>query len=102
MSTQTQSLLQSRENINFLVFDWLKAGNLLSRERYTDHTDNDMRIMLDVAARIAETKFATRNQRNDREGPFFNGESVVLHDDPATGWHLSPVREQDVDRRCRS
>ncbi|BBG04176.1 MULTISPECIES: acyl-CoA dehydrogenase [Pseudonocardia] len=78
------SLLLSRADLDFLLHDWLDAGSLTSRERFTEHSRETFDAVLDVCAEIAAERFAPHNKRNDIEEPRFDptgGGRVVLHDE---------------------
>ncbi|MFG6455564.1 acyl-CoA dehydrogenase [Roseateles sp. BYS96W] len=67
-----------RETLDFLLFDWLKAGELTSRERFAEHSAETFSAVLDTCERIAREKFAPYNRLADTQEPHFDGERVHL------------------------
>ncbi|HEU6455367.1 MAG TPA: acyl-CoA dehydrogenase [Roseateles sp.] len=67
-----------RETLNFLLFDWLKAGELTSRERFAEHSAETFAAVLDTCERLARDKFAPFNRLADTQEPHFDGERVHL------------------------
>ncbi|RKE23103.1 acyl-CoA dehydrogenase [Streptomyces sp. TLI_171] len=72
------SLLLSRRDLDFLLYDWLDAGALTARERFAEHDRETFDAVLDLAEEIAERHFAPHNRRGDLEEPRFDGERVHL------------------------
>ena len=77
------SLLLSRRDLDFLLYEWLDAASLTDRPRYAEHTRETFDAVLDLAEEIATKDFATHNRRNDLEEPRFVDGKVVLHDEVA-------------------
>src|SRR6202007_646865 len=67
-----------RETLHFLLFDWLRAGDLTARERFADHSRETFSAVLDTCERIAREKFAPSYRLMDTEEPRFDGERVHL------------------------
>ncbi len=67
-----------RETLDFLLFDWLKAGELTSRERFAEHSVETFSAVLDTCEKIAREKFAPFNRLADTQEPDFDGERVQL------------------------
>ncbi|HEY1132409.1 MAG TPA: acyl-CoA dehydrogenase [Roseateles sp.] len=67
-----------RETLNFLLFDWLKAGELTTRERFAEHSTETFAAVLDTCERIAREKFEPFNRLADTQEPHFDGERVQL------------------------
>ncbi|RZL38353.1 MAG: acyl-CoA dehydrogenase [Rubrivivax sp.] len=67
-----------RDTLDFLLFDWLKAGDLTSRERFAEHSADTFAAVLDTCERIAREKFAPFNRLADTQEPHFDGERVHL------------------------
>ncbi len=67
-----------RETLDFLLFDWLKAGDLTARERFAEHSTETFAAVLDTCERIARDKFAPFNRLADTQEPHFDGERVHL------------------------
>lgn len=69
-----------RRSIEFFLFDWLEAGALCTRPRFSEHSRETLSSVLQVCERIAAGKFAPFNRRVDAEEPRMDGERVVLPD----------------------
>ncbi|MCF8207712.1 MAG: acyl-CoA dehydrogenase [Methylotenera sp.] len=67
-----------RETLDFLLFDWLKAGELTARERFAEHSSETFAAVLDTCEKIAREKFAPFNRLADTQEPHFDGERVHL------------------------
>ena len=77
------SLLMSRRDLAFLLYDWLDAEALVALPRYAEHGRETFDAVLDTSERIAEDLFAPHAARGDREEPQFDGERVTLIPDVA-------------------
>lgn len=73
------SLILSRQDIDFLLFDWLEVHNLTDRQRYEDHSKETFSSALDTYASIASDCFAPHNKKNDQCEPTFDGEHVTVN-----------------------
>jgi alkylation response protein AidB-like acyl-CoA dehydrogenase len=67
-----------RETLDFLLFDWLKAGELTARERFAEHSAETFAAVLDTCEKIARDRFAPSNRLADTQEPHFDGERVHL------------------------
>jgi alkylation response protein AidB-like acyl-CoA dehydrogenase len=67
-----------RPTLDFLLYDWLTAESLNSRERFADHSRETFDAVLDTCERIAREKFAPFNRLVDTQEPSFDGEKVIL------------------------
>lgn len=67
-----------RQTLDFLLFDWLQAGNLTARERFAEHSAETFAAVLDTCEKIAREKFAPFNRLADTQEPHFDGERVHL------------------------
>ncbi|MCY4746419.1 acyl-CoA dehydrogenase [Pelomonas sp. UHG3] len=67
-----------RQTLDFLLFDWLKAGDLTVRERFAEHSAETFSAVLDTCEKIAREKFAPFNRLADTQEPHFDGERVHL------------------------
>jgi alkylation response protein AidB-like acyl-CoA dehydrogenase len=75
------SLLLSRRDLDFLLYEWLDAASLTQRPRFAEHSKETFDAVLDLAEEIATKDFAPHNRRNDVEEPRFVDGTVVLHDE---------------------
>ena len=81
------SLLLSRRDLDFLLYEWLDVESLTSRKRFAEHSRETFDAAMDLAEQIATRDFAPHNRRNDSEEPQFVSDNgvgrVVLHDEVA-------------------
>ena len=67
-----------RPLLDFLLYDWLAAETLVSRERFSDHSRETFDAVLSTCERIAREKYAPFNRLVDSQEPRFDGEKVIL------------------------
>ena len=67
-----------RPTLDFLLYDWLHADALNTRERFADHSRETFDAVLDTCERIAREKYAPNNRLVDTQEPHFDGEKVTL------------------------
>src|SRR6476659_4235553 len=72
------SLLLSRRDVAFLLYDWLDVESLTKRERYAEHSRETFDAVLDLCAEIAAERFAPHNKLSDTAEPEFVDGRVVL------------------------
>ncbi|WP_321926675.1 acyl-CoA dehydrogenase [Paraburkholderia guartelaensis] len=72
------SLILSRRDLNFLLYEWLDVGSLTRIPRYADHTRETFDAALDTCEKIATDLFAPHNKKNDQHEPHFDGETVTI------------------------
>lgn len=58
-----------RPTLDFLLYDWLKVGQLAQRQRFADHSRETFDAVLDTCERIAREKYAPFNRLVDTEEP---------------------------------
>jgi alkylation response protein AidB-like acyl-CoA dehydrogenase len=75
------SLLLSRRDLEFLLYEWLDVPALSAAERYADHSRETFDAVLDTCERMAEELFAPHNQKADQREPHFDGDTVSLIDE---------------------
>jgi butyryl-CoA dehydrogenase len=59
-----------RSTLDFFLYDWLGAEEVLSRPAFSEHNRESVNAMLDTAARIAESHFLPFFKKGDREEPY--------------------------------
>ena len=75
------SLLLSRADLDFLLYDWLKVDALNERERYADHSRETFDAALDLCEALATDHFAPHNKKADANEPRYeNGRVVMIPD----------------------
>jgi alkylation response protein AidB-like acyl-CoA dehydrogenase len=72
------SLIMSRRDLEFLLFEWLDTERLFERMRYAEHSRDVVEDLLGLAERIATDHFAPHNRAADLAEPRFDGERVEL------------------------
>ncbi|CAG9178036.1 acyl-CoA dehydrogenase [Cupriavidus pinatubonensis] len=72
------SLILSRRDLNFVLYEWLKADELTRIPRYADHSRETFDAALDTCEKIATDLFAPHNKKNDQHEPEFDGETVTI------------------------
>ncbi|HEY0486863.1 MAG TPA: acyl-CoA dehydrogenase [Mycobacteriales bacterium] len=69
-----ESVLLSRRDLDFLLYEWLDVETLTKRERYAEHSRQTFDAVLDLSARIATEQFGPHYKKSDAEEPRFDGE----------------------------
>lgn len=72
-----------QDDLRFLVFRWLRAGELTARAEFSDHDEETMQSVLDLAAQLARDTFAQNYKTSDRIEPELVNGAVVLPDETA-------------------
>jgi alkylation response protein AidB-like acyl-CoA dehydrogenase len=72
------SLILSRRDLDFLLYEWLDVEKLTVAARYADHSRETFDAALDTCEKIATDLFATHNKKNDEQEPRFDGETVHI------------------------
>ncbi|MCK9687390.1 acyl-CoA dehydrogenase [Scleromatobacter humisilvae] len=70
--------MSSRQTLDFLLYDWLRADELTTRERFAEHSRATFDAVLDTCERLARDKFAPFNRLLDTQEPLFDGQRVQL------------------------
>ncbi|MDQ2959075.1 MAG: acyl-CoA dehydrogenase [Actinomycetota bacterium] len=79
----TASLILSRRDLDFLLFEWLDVTRLTGRARFTEHSRDTFDAVLDLAELIATRDFAPHNRKADENEPHVVDGRVVLIDEVA-------------------
>ncbi|SOY46688.1 putative ACYL-COA DEHYDROGENASE [Cupriavidus taiwanensis] len=72
------SMILSRRDLNFILYEWLKVDELTRIPRYADHSRETFDAALDTCEKIATDLFAPHNKKNDQHEPEFDGETVSI------------------------
>lgn len=73
------SLLLSRRDLEFLLYDWLKIDDLTARPRYAEHSRETFTAALSLCERLATDHFAPHNRLSDENEPVFeNGRARII------------------------
>jgi butyryl-CoA dehydrogenase len=68
------SLLLSRRDLDFLLYEWLDVELLTKRPRFAEHSRETFDGVLDLSEQMATRHFRPHNKKNDAEEPRFDGE----------------------------
>ena len=72
------SVLLSRRDLDFLLYEWLDVELLTKRPRYAEHSRETFDAALDLAEQVATEQFAPHNKKADANEPVLDGERVRL------------------------
>ncbi len=72
------SLVMSRRDLDFCLYEWLDVEGLTARDRYAQHSRETFDAVLDLAETVAVRHFAPHNKLADAEEPRFDGTRVHL------------------------
>ena len=81
-----QSVLLSRRDMDFLLFEWLGVDELTKHERFAEHSRETFEGLLDLCEQLAERYFATHNKKGDTNEPSFDGEKVTTIPEVKEAW----------------
>lgn len=89
----------SRDDLDFLLFDWLKLEGMSGVDRFAGQDRSDWSAVLDLAEKLAEREFLSSYKPSDRDEPRLENGRVVVQKDVATavrafldaGLHLATV-----------
>jgi len=73
-----KSTLLSRQDLDFLLFDWLRVEELTRRPRFSDHSRETFAATLDLCEQLATRHFAPHNKKSDANEPTFDGTTVTI------------------------
>jgi alkylation response protein AidB-like acyl-CoA dehydrogenase len=73
-----RSLIMSRRDLEFLLYEWLDTEALPSRSRYADHDRDTFDALLDLSERLATDVFAPLNRLVDSEEPYVGEDGKVV------------------------
>lgn len=73
-----KSTILSRRDLDFLLYEWLRADELTARPRFAEHSRDTFDGVLDLCEQLAERYFAPHNKRSDANEPTFDGTTVTV------------------------
>ncbi|WP_447791926.1 acyl-CoA dehydrogenase [Pseudomonas farris] len=94
-----ESLILSRRDLSFLLYEWLEVENLLQRPRFADHSRETIDAALDTYESIATRLFAPHNKANDQYEPSFDGKRVTVN--PAIAPALKAFADAGLMAACQ-
>ena len=66
-----RSLIMSRRDLDFLLYEWLDVEELTKRAAFAEHSRETFDAVLDLAEQIATEHFAPHNKKGDANEPRF-------------------------------
>src|SRR3954469_5055465 len=63
------SVIASRRDLDFMLYEWLDVVALTERERFGDHSRETFDAVLDLAEDLATEQFAPHNRLSDTDEP---------------------------------
>ncbi|MFV9429021.1 acyl-CoA dehydrogenase [Rhodococcus aetherivorans] len=72
------SILLSRDDLTFLLYDWLDVESLTKNVRFEDHSKETFDAALELAETIAARYFRPHNRTGDLNEPHFDGTEVHI------------------------
>ncbi|MUL76039.1 acyl-CoA dehydrogenase [Mycolicibacterium sp. CBMA 226] len=81
-----KSLLLSRRDLDFMLYEWLKVDELTGRKRFADHSRETFDGVLDLSEQLAERYFAPHNKKSDANEPTFDGQTVTMVPEVKEAW----------------
>ncbi len=72
------SLILSRRDLDFLLYEWLDVTRLTRRDRYAGHSRETFDAILDLSAQIATEQFAPHNRASDLQEPALEDGAVRI------------------------
>jgi butyryl-CoA dehydrogenase len=79
--TSVPSLLLSRRDLDFLLYEWLDVESLTVRPRFGEHSRDTFDAVLELSEQVATRHFAPHNRASDLQEPRFDGERVHIIDE---------------------
>jgi alkylation response protein AidB-like acyl-CoA dehydrogenase len=76
-----KSILLSRRDLDFLLYEWLHVDELTKRQRFADHSRETFDGVLDLCEQLATRYFAPHNKKSDANEPTFDGTRVTVIDE---------------------
>ncbi|WP_094287046.1 acyl-CoA dehydrogenase [Mycobacterium lehmannii] len=81
-----KSLLLSRRDLGFLLYEWLTVEELTERERFGEHSRETFDAVLELCEQLATRYFAPHNKKSDANEPTFDGEKVTVIPEVKEAW----------------
>lgn len=72
------SMLMSRRDLDFLLYEWLNVDELTKRQRFAEHSRATFDAVLDLCEQLATRYFANHNKKSDAQEPTFDGQRVTV------------------------
>jgi alkylation response protein AidB-like acyl-CoA dehydrogenase len=72
------STVLSRRDVEFLLYEWLKVGDLCARDRFAEHSRQIFDDVISLADKIATERFAPHNRMSDANEPYIGDDGKVV------------------------
>ncbi|MDA2950216.1 MAG: acyl-CoA dehydrogenase [Actinomycetota bacterium] len=89
-----KSMLVSRSDLDFLLYDWLRIDELTKRDRFAEHSRETFDAVLELCEQLATRYFANHNKKSDANEPTFDGHRVTVI--PEVKEALDAVAQADI------
>ena len=89
-----KSMLVSRSDLDFLLYDWLRVDELTTRDRFAEHSRETFDAVLELCEQLATRYFANHNKKSDANEPTFDGQHVTVI--PEVKEALDAVAQADI------
>ena len=89
-----KSMLVSRSDLDFLLYDWLRVDELTKRDRFAEHSRETFDAVLELCEQLATRYFANHNKKSDANEPTFDGHRVTVI--PEVKEALDAVAQADI------
>ncbi|MDA0251965.1 MAG: acyl-CoA dehydrogenase [Actinobacteria bacterium] len=89
-----KSMLVSRSDLDFLLYDWLRIDELTKRDRFAEHSRETFDAVLELCEQLATRYFANHNKKSDANEPTFDGQHVTVI--PEVKEALDAVAQADI------
>ena len=89
-----KSMLVSRSDLDFLLYDWLRVDELTKRDRFAEHSRETFDAVLELCEQLATRYFANHNKKSDANEPTFDGRHVTVI--PEVKEALDAVAQADI------
>jgi alkylation response protein AidB-like acyl-CoA dehydrogenase len=73
-----KSIILSRRDLDFVLYEWLHVEDLTARPRFAEHSRETFDGVLDLCEQLAERYFAPHNKLSDTHEPQFDGTTVTV------------------------
>jgi len=81
------SLILSRSDLDFMLYEWLDVTRLTQRDRYAGHSRETFDAILSLSAQIATEQFAPHNRASDLQEPTLEDGTVRILPEVSAALH---------------
>ena len=73
-----RSMIMSRRDLDFMLYEWLDVETLTTRERFAEHDRRTFDGILDLSEQVATERFAPLNREVDINEPYVGADGEVV------------------------